>query len=646
MKNLNTLKSAVLAMLCIGVWQNSNAQPIYSSGTTIGSAAGGTGVGIGAVFASQSLSYLLEVNGDINIDIQDQYDDYSYRISGEPVLRLKGWNSTAFTTPSLVVGMGAGTDLDFAYVATGNGSNTILGNYAGQKLNDGVAANQYAHRNTLVGYGAGQYINESNESVMIGYFAGRANSAGTYDPDYNVAIGAFAAEDLTSGFSNCVIGTYAGRDITSAGNNVMLGYNSGKTITTASQNTFIGSASGINNTSGTSSVFIGYNTGASNTTGSYNTFVGNGAGPTGTSYQGSNNTLLGENASYSTSSLSYATAIGSDAVVEASNRVVLGRPLTGGGAIQDIVYIADDGTTTASSGVALYVNGKIEAISTVYPSDERYKKDINSITNAIDKVSSLNAKTYRYRTEDFPNKAFNDGLQYGFIAQELKEVLPDVVFQKKDGFYAVDYTMIIPVLAQAIKEQQGQIEELKAGNTTFGENKTNAALEGALVSIDALKEWQLKVDAKLAEQEKVIAELKAENAALKAETEAIKVDFDVKLAQQNAAMEARLTQFEQSLAVCCNSNSGSTIDKARLEQNNPNPFSTNTIIKYYVPISAANAYLSVSTAEGAQLMKVDITEKGAGSVVISANTLASGTYFYSLTVDGELVGAKKMIVVK
>jgi len=49
----------------------------------------------------------------------------------------------------------------------------------------------------------------------------------------------------------------------------------------------------------------------------------------------------------------------------------------------------------------------------------------------------------------------------GFIGKELQTVFPELVKQDKNGYLSVDYISIIPVLVEAVKEQQAQIEELK-----------------------------------------------------------------------------------------------------------------------------------------------------------------------------------------
>jgi len=91
-------------------------------------------------------------------------------------------------------------------------------------------------------------------------------------------------------------------------------------------------------------------------------------------------------------------------------------------------------------------------------SDEGFKKEINTITGALEMVKKLRGTTYEFKTDEFPDMNFNAGKNYGFIAQELIKVIPEAV--KKDGsFYAVNYDAVIPVLTEAIKEQETVIEK-------------------------------------------------------------------------------------------------------------------------------------------------------------------------------------------
>ncbi len=98
---------------------------------------------------------------------------------------------------------------------------------------------------------------------------------------------------------------------------------------------------------------------------------------------------------------------------------------------------------------------------TITPSDIRFKKNILPLQNGLQKIISLNGITYNWRADEFTDKGFDDRQQIGFIAQEVETVLPQLVSTGADGYKGVDYTKLIPVMVEAIKEQQKQIDKLK-----------------------------------------------------------------------------------------------------------------------------------------------------------------------------------------
>ena len=95
-------------------------------------------------------------------------------------------------------------------------------------------------------------------------------------------------------------------------------------------------------------------------------------------------------------------------------------------------------------------------------SDKRFKKNINEMKNVSEKIAKIKSYTYEFKTEEFKEKNFAKGEQFGFIAQELKEEFPQLVVEGPGGYNYVNYIGMIPVLLEAIKEQHQQIEELKA----------------------------------------------------------------------------------------------------------------------------------------------------------------------------------------
>ena len=80
-----------------------------------------------------------------------------------------------------------------------------------------------------------------------------------------------------------------------------------------------------------------------------------------------------------------------------------------------------------------------------------------------------------------------------------------------------------------------------------------------------------------------------------------------------------------------------------LNQNVPNPFAEQTVITYNIPQSAGAAQLVFYDALGRQIKTVDITTKGAGQLNVYANDLTNGIYSYTLIVDGNIIGTKKMV---
>lgn len=149
------------------------------------------------------------------------------------------------------------------------------------------------------------------------------------------------------------------------------------------------------------------------------------------------------------------------------------------------LFLRDDGNTAiGSSGDAnfkLYVEGKIRCTSLLSSSDRRLKSNILPIQGALDKITLLTPVSYRFNYEFEKYKLDKSELsesklrtiesdslikavpndRIGLLAQEVEKVFPELVVKDDRGFLAVNYLDLIPVLIQAIKEQQTQIDGLK-----------------------------------------------------------------------------------------------------------------------------------------------------------------------------------------
>jgi len=135
--------------------------------------------------------------------------------------------------------------------------------------------------------------------------------------------------------------------------------------------------------------------------------------------------------------------------------------LTGDDRLQ--IVGATIGIGMAANDNTLSVNGAVCSTTNQFVScsDARYKKNIAAIPNAIDKITRLRGVSFDWRQEEFPELNFSKDRNLGFIAQEIKEVLPEVVSQDSKGYYSVAYSNVVPVLVEAIKEQQQTIAQLQ-----------------------------------------------------------------------------------------------------------------------------------------------------------------------------------------
>ena len=97
-----------------------------------------------------------------------------------------------------------------------------------------------------------------------------------------------------------------------------------------------------------------------------------------------------------------------------------------------------------------------------YFSDMRLKTKLGNIENPIEKIQSLNGFYYE-PNEIAESYGYKKERKLGLSAQEVEAILPEIVTDAPigDGYKTVDYAKIVPVLIEAIKEQQKQIDELK-----------------------------------------------------------------------------------------------------------------------------------------------------------------------------------------
>jgi len=373
--------------------------------------------------------------------------------------------------------------------------NTFIGNEAGKSNTTGNnnsfigyqsgRANTTGSYNSFLGYQSGYYNQDGEYNSFIGYQSGRSNTTGTHnsfmghqcgysnqdgkynsffgylagnknvggsggsDGDFNSFVGYKCGYSNVSGYRNTFMGYESGHENVSGYSNVFYGGFSGHE-NTANNNTFIGYLSGRNNSSGTYNNFFGHSSGIDNTTGNYNLNLGYNAGDG--NQTGSNNIFIGRNGGNGSSSCTDKLYINSSAAIGAT-------PLIYGDFASD--YVVINGTSNNSK--TFYVNGSAGGTGAwASKSDQRLKKNIHTIPNSLDKVRQLRGVNYEWKD---PSN-YEPGTRIGFIAQEVEQVLPEVV-EKESEYYSVQYAPVTALLVEAVKEQQILIEELKIRNQSL-----------------------------------------------------------------------------------------------------------------------------------------------------------------------------------
>lgn len=451
------------------------------------------------------------------------------------------------------------------------------------------------------------------QSLNSNTVAGNANSAFGYKSLYsnttgyrNTAVGSSALEFNTSGALNTAAGMYALYHNTTANFNTAVGgqvlfYN-----TTGTSNTSIGVNSLFNDTSGSWNVASGVNALNQNKSGNNNSAFGANAILVNTT--GNNNTAAGWYALARNTSGSYNTAVGDSALYANT----IGNYNTAIGKLAGPTKPTFTNTTAigykaspAASNQVRIGNTSVISIGgqvgwTIF-SDERVKNNIQENVPGLSFIKALRPVTYHYN-----------------IAKENELLGVQNTDAKEAGSSDIEKINFTGLIAQEVDRAARRL-----GYDFSGIDKTGPIMG-------------LRYNDFIVPVIKSLQELSEENEMLK---------------KDNAYMQQQIDELKilvQSVAA----NSSATVSAVKgsasemyLEQNAPNPFTSNTVIRYKVP-AAGSATITIANATGNVVKTFNLTAKGSGSVTVNANELAAGTYFYSLIVDGKKTDSKKMILVK
>ena len=491
--------------------------------------------------------------------------------------------------------IGIGTSaLQGANTGSGNvavGQVALLNNISGS-LNvalgwSSLGSNTAGSQNIAIGNAAlGQNTTVSG-LVAIGTYALSSNTTGTY----NTAIGTSALELNTNGYWNTSVGnnslannvdgarnTSVGHQAlyrnSSGGGNTGLGWGALYGNTTGHSNTAVGDGSMDDNSTGFFNAALGHLALERNTTGFGNTAVGASAGITVTT--GSRITAIGQDADAS-ANVTNATAIGYQAFVNASNKLVLGNP--------NVVSIVGYNSVTITSDARYKKNIKedvpgIEFIKMLRP--VTYTMDTKKLNNYYDGLRDGSSKTKK--SSDNDEEPASKLVRTGFLAQEVNAAAEKLNYdfsgvdrpQDESGVYGLRYSDFVPPLVKAVQEQQQLIEELQ-------------------------------VDRK-------------------------------ELIQQNQMLLERLEKIEQRLSSNAPSQSDAPVGPVELGQNTPNPFTSQTAINYTMK-SEGTVDLVLLDAKGVKIRNLErgFRATGAYSYVLDGRDLQPGTYYYVIYVNGSQV---------
>ena len=301
-----------------------------------------------------------------------------------------------------------------ANVAVGTGA--LQANFAAHNVAVGFGAlnaNLTGTLNTALGYRAMAENTTSPRNVAIGSHALELNNQSD-----NVAVGYSALALHTSGFGNVAVGSDAMASDTVSNSNTAIGADALKALTFGNGNTAVGYNALASSPSAASNTAVGYFALANAASGVGNVAVGYGALIVAT---GDNNVAIGFNAGNSLTSGNNNVYIDHGGAGAESNTLRIGSG-------QSAAYMSGIHNQTASSGTDVFINasGKLGTMT----SSRRFKEGIASLGDVGPQVQALRPVTFHYKPE------FDDGgrvKQYGLIAEEVDEVLPDLVVRDAEG---------------------------------------------------------------------------------------------------------------------------------------------------------------------------------------------------------------------
>lgn len=356
----------------------------------------------------------------------------------------------------------AGTD------NTGVGVNALAANTTGASNTavgaGALSANTTGANNTALGFRALQSHVGADGNTAIGFEALQRTVSGRL----NTAVGAGALEANVTGNQNTALGTQALHSSTAGHNNTAVGIGA-LHFNQANNNTAVGIAALNANTTGSSNVAMGSSALTSNTTGVQNTALGLNAMYF--NVGGSRNTAIGNLALDNMTSGDGNVVVGTDAgglLTIGSRNVYIGHP--GVSSESDAIRIGNPAVATSAYIAGAYANPPVTAaIQLMISSDgrlgssvssRRFKEDIHPLGESTNRVLQLRPVRFRYIHSAAEGR---NPQQYGLIAEEVAQVLPDlVVYDSAGAPLTVQYQFLPILMLGELQRQARELEEMRA----------------------------------------------------------------------------------------------------------------------------------------------------------------------------------------
>lgn len=378
-----------------------------------------------------------------------------------------GWLNTAVGHTALVENIG-NNNTAFGHAALHDNTNGTDNTATGQRAlysNTTSSFNSAHGSESLMSNTTGSLNTASGGKALSNNTTGSNNTANGYEALYkntapgNTATGSRALRENTTGSENTANGLDALYSNITGDQNTASGHSALNKNQVGNSNTASGFRALYNNTTGSNNSAFGNVSMFGNTMGFSNVALGHFA--LGTNTTGFFNTALGNLADVSTGDLNNATAVGYNAIVNASNKVRLGNS-----------------AVTVIEGQVAYS----------FPSDGRFKSNVSESVKGLEFIMKLRPVVYNFQAKKmnefiraikqdevkfaFDYTALENMRQTGFIAQEVEKAAKETGFDfngvippKHDkDTYSLAYSQFVVPLVKAVQEQQKMIDDLKKTN--------------------------------------------------------------------------------------------------------------------------------------------------------------------------------------